>query len=179
MMMNCDKYYKKENDGSYNLRFLNTKGYSIEEIKEIFSVYGEVLAVNISGDQFGLRFVKYRTLDEIIRCFDGLRKSNFIKFVPEKSKSNLMRKRSKSNDSNQIAKKENPCSGIVDVNKQFISNLHDRSSCLVPMTEASTSNLETDQGNISDKAHICLNINAQDAMYNKYRMQLMISATNS
>jgi len=151
--MNCDKYYKKENDGSYNLRFLNTKGYNIEEIKKIFSAYGEVLAVNISGDHFGLRFVKYRTLDEIIRCFEGLRKSNFIKFVPEKSKSNLMRKRSKSNDSNQTTKKENTSSGIVDVSRQFVSNLHDRNS--VTMTEASSSNLETDQGNISDKTHIC------------------------
>jgi len=166
--MNCDKYYKKESDGSYNLRFLNTKGYNIEEIKKIFSVYGKVLAVNVAGNDFGLRFVKYRTLDEIIRCFEGLK--NLIKFVPEKSKSSL-RNKSDSNDSNQTAKKENPYSGIVDVGKQFTSDLHDTGSMV--MTEASSNNLGIDRGNISDKAYTCLNINSQDVTYNKYRLQLI------
>ncbi|RLU21570.1 hypothetical protein DMN91_005943 [Ooceraea biroi] len=174
--MNCDKYYKVENDGTYNVHFLNSEGYNIEEIKGIFSAFGKVLAVNVAGDTYGYRFIKYRTLDEIIRCVQGLQNNSSIRLLPEKLRHNVSRK-VEENDSNQwqLPKRENSFS-LFNIDKQFTSNFHDTNLKATP-----TFNLQTyEQDNISDKAQAYLNINSENAIhYNKYRADTINSGKSN
>jgi len=89
--MDFEKYYKIDYDGSYNLHFLNKDKLTVDEIKNIFSTYGKVLNVNITKDEGGLRFVKYRTYQEAMCCWRGLQNSK-IQLLPERNKINLNKK---------------------------------------------------------------------------------------
>ncbi|KYQ46723.1 hypothetical protein ALC60_14244 [Trachymyrmex zeteki] len=84
--MDFDKYIKVDPDGIYNLHFLNKDKLTVSEIKEIFSVYGNVLAVNVTKDEAGFRFIKYGTLDETIACLKGLQDGSKIQLLLERSK---------------------------------------------------------------------------------------------
>lgn len=121
--MDYEKYYKIGNDGTYTIHFPNKKGFSIEEIREIFSSYGNVLSVNISGDINGFRFIRYKTLDEVISCLKGLQNSNDIRILPQKDKINTLNKRSDQKNSNQWQTTRTVNSSPkTPYNKQFNAN---------------------------------------------------------
>ncbi|XP_018338254.1 PREDICTED: uncharacterized protein LOC108746159 [Trachymyrmex septentrionalis] len=84
--MDFDKYIKEDPEGVYNLHFLNKDKLTVYEIKQIFSVFGNVLGVNVTKDETGFRFVKYGTLDETIACIKGLEDSSKIQLLLERSK---------------------------------------------------------------------------------------------
>ncbi|KYN07201.1 hypothetical protein ALC62_01867 [Cyphomyrmex costatus] len=100
--MDFDKYFKKDVDGAYNLHFLNKDKLSIYEIREIFSVYGNILAINVTRDETGFRFVKYGTLHETIACLKGLKDGSKIQLLPEKSKIKDRKSYRNSNDENLL-----------------------------------------------------------------------------
>ncbi|EGI59310.1 PREDICTED: uncharacterized protein LOC105151992 [Acromyrmex echinatior] len=83
--MDFDKYIKEDPEGVYNLHFLNKDKLTVYEIKQIFSIYGNVLGVNVTKDETGFRFIKYGSLDETIACIKGLQDSK-IQLLLERSK---------------------------------------------------------------------------------------------
>ncbi|XP_032670661.1 uncharacterized protein LOC116843885 [Odontomachus brunneus] len=85
--MDYEKYYKRMPDGTYSIHFPNKKGFSKEEIHNMFSPYGNVLSVTWKGDNInGLIFIKYKMLQETLYCLESLQKSNDIRILPQKDK---------------------------------------------------------------------------------------------
>lgn len=84
--MDPQKFYECERENLYNVHFPNKMGYSVEDIKKIFSEFGEVAFVRKAGDDFGFRFVKYRTKEEILRCIEGMKNHKTIKLLPKRVK---------------------------------------------------------------------------------------------
>lgn len=123
-IMDYEKYYKIDNDGHYNLHFLNKNRLTIDQIREIFSDFGYVKAVNVSGNEYGLRFIKFKTFDETIRCIKGLSNHDSIKLLLEKSKMNDSSNRFDKKNSNQrqAAKTENSFPKTFNTGKQFNLN---------------------------------------------------------
>lgn len=117
--MDFEKYYKTESDGNYAVHFVNKDKLSSQEIREIFSAYGDVLSINgVKNGDTGFRFVKYKTLPEIEQCFNGLKDGSKIELLPEKSKMNeWMNKRS----SNQAARMGNSFKKPLNNDRQFNS----------------------------------------------------------
>lgn len=99
--MDYEKYFKKDFDGCYHLHFLNKKRLSLSEIRNIFSLYGRVIRVNFSKDETGYTFVQYKSLQETMRCLNGLKDGSKIQLLPERSKINNFNKRANTRDSNQ------------------------------------------------------------------------------
>ncbi|XP_012542609.1 uncharacterized protein LOC105840269 [Monomorium pharaonis] len=94
--MDYDKYYKKDIDGNYNLHCKTISNLTDDQLKTIFSSYGRVLSFNVTKDENGFKFVKYKTLKETLNCLKGLEDSTEIKILPEKSKINRVDKRDSS-----------------------------------------------------------------------------------
>ncbi|CAL1681826.1 unnamed protein product [Lasius platythorax] len=152
-MMDYEKYYKQDSDGNYNLHFLNKNGLSINEIREIFSAYGKVLSVNVSGNDYGLRFIKYKTLDETECCIKGLANSNIIQLLLERTKMNGSNNRlDKKNSSQwQAARTENSSQRASTTGKQF--NLNSAHNGKFSEIESLPHNVKTSNGdNQSDNA---------------------------
>jgi len=81
-LVNFEKYYKVTKDGYYSIHFLNKNCFTIEEIKILFSFYGNI--VHMYDNNKGLVFVKYRTLTETINCLKALQ--NILNILPQKEK---------------------------------------------------------------------------------------------
>lgn len=86
--MDHQKYYHKRQDGSYSVHFANNNGLSLEEVRQIFSQYGYCLSVDNRGSEFGLCFIRYKTLEEVQRCLDGIKRNPTISILPQKNKIN-------------------------------------------------------------------------------------------
>ncbi|XP_070171105.1 putative uncharacterized protein DDB_G0282133 [Polyergus mexicanus] len=145
-MMDYEKYYKRSVNGYYNLHFSNKKRLSVNEIKEIFSAYGRVVAVNVTDKEDGFRFVKYETLDETICCIRGLANSNIVQLLPEKSKvKDLNNRLDKKNSSQwQTARTENSFQRTFGTDKQL--NLNSAQNGKFSEIESLTHNIKTSNG---------------------------------
>ncbi|XP_012219013.1 uncharacterized protein [Linepithema humile] len=115
--MDYKKYYKSDCDGTYTLHFLNTNKFSPDEIKEIFSKFGEVLAVNVTSTETGFRFVKYKTLDAAKNCLDGLKDNNEITILPEKK--DQYKRMDKNSSQKQTGNTDKQSNGNFMYNKKF------------------------------------------------------------
>ncbi|XP_071571038.1 uncharacterized protein [Temnothorax nylanderi] len=80
------KYYRLSKDDTYTIHFANRKGLEIDEIEKLCSPYGNVVSIYPGGENNGLRFVKYKTQEEVMRCIKGLRDGNVITLLPQKNK---------------------------------------------------------------------------------------------
>ncbi|KAL6428835.1 hypothetical protein ACFW04_007997 [Cataglyphis niger] len=136
--MYYEKYYKLDNEG-YTLHFSNKKKFSVSEIQEIFSAFGKVVAVNITGKKDGFRFVKYKTLDETICCIKGLANSNNIQLLPEKSKMNDFNNRSDKKNSSQWQAARTEYSSQITSGKQHLNSAHNEKYSEI---ESSTHNIK-------------------------------------
>lgn len=157
--MDYEKFYKRDNDGCYTLHFANTKRLRVDEIEEIFSAYGKVISVNVTGKEQGYRFIKYKTLDETICCLKGLKNSDIIQLLPEKFKMNDSNHRSNKNNSNQLqtARMENSSQRTPATDKQVNLNsaYNGKSSEIENLTHSvkTSGNSQFDDGdNFSDTA---------------------------
>ncbi|XP_011641305.1 uncharacterized protein LOC105429814 [Pogonomyrmex barbatus] len=119
--MNFDLYYKLDNDGYYNLHFVNTQKLSTNEIRNIFSAFGRVVGINGTKDESGYKFVKYKTLRETEDCLRGLHHSA-IQLLPEKSKLHGLNKNIDKRDLNQSQTTRSNDQKTFNNNKQFDSN---------------------------------------------------------
>ncbi|XP_072764493.1 uncharacterized protein [Anoplolepis gracilipes] len=137
--MDYEKYYKIDNDGYYTLHFLNHHKINVNEIKKIFSMYGKVKAVNTTGDDYGYRFVKYKTLEEVEHCLRGLVNNKLIQLLPEKTKINDLNKLDKKRLSQQQVTTMENSSWRTCSNKQFHLNSADNRK----LSESSTHNVQT------------------------------------
>lgn len=151
-----DKYYKRDNDGCYTVHFANNKKLSIDEIEEIFSAYGKVMSVNITEHEYGFRFVKYKTLEEIICCLKGLKNSDIIQLLPERIKMNGSNRRLKYN-STPRKRLEYSFQKTSDIDNQFnLNSAHNRRSSEIENLTHSTSTSNVSQldnaDNFSDTA---------------------------
>lgn len=122
--MDYEKYYKKDQEGFYHLHFLNKNRLNSSEIRNIFSSYGKVIRVNFSKDETGYTFVQYKSLQETVRCLDGLKDSSTIQLLPERSKINNFNKKSIKRDSSQQQEsiKENSFRKVFSSEEQLNSN---------------------------------------------------------
>ncbi|XP_024893139.1 probable WRKY transcription factor protein 1 [Temnothorax curvispinosus] len=80
------KYYRLSKDDTYTIHFANRKGLEMDEIEKLCSPYGNIVSIYPGGENNGLRFVKYKTQEEVIRCIKGLRDCNVISLLPQKDK---------------------------------------------------------------------------------------------
>ncbi|XP_031779556.1 myb-like protein I [Nasonia vitripennis] len=78
--------WSKGDDGTYWLLFPNKHALTKEEIREIFSQYGQVLNLTMAGDEKGFRFVQYATLEDVERAVENLQDHPTIKLVPHRPK---------------------------------------------------------------------------------------------
>lgn len=143
-IIDYEKYYRISKDNTYIIHFANKKGLTFEKIHELFSVYGTVLSL-YSGSNKILVFVRYKTLEEIIRCMKGLQNNNMISILPQKDKISEITDQRNSNQW-QAARTEDTPQKIFSNGKQFNSNsIHD---------ERSLENRDTfkDTDNFSDTA---------------------------
>lgn len=116
------KYYRKAKDGTYVVHFVNKQELELEEIKKIFSSYGDVLSAHLNRDKLnGLVFIRYKTLHEVEKCLRGLQNNNMITILPQKDKINGTMKKTDQENSNhrQSAEMQDSFQGT---NKQFNSN---------------------------------------------------------
>ncbi|XP_018368904.1 PREDICTED: uncharacterized protein LOC108764963 isoform X1 [Trachymyrmex cornetzi] len=164
--MDFDKYIKEEPEGVYNLHFLNKDKLTVYEIRQIFSVFGNVLGVNVTKDETGFRFIKYGTLDETIACIKGLQDSSKIQLLLEKSK---MKDRKISNrkdfngenlsnnggnSTHKIFKENNGSNNVLNTsvnsiyNHKFISNITKENSSVFD-EKSSLSSKQISKENIS------------------------------
>ncbi|XP_071856652.1 uncharacterized protein [Bombus fervidus] len=86
--MDNEKYYDRKSDGSYVIHFLNKKGLNLQEVNKRFSVFGKVLSVDDHGKANALCFIKYGTVEDAIKCIDGLKNNKSIKILPHIHKVN-------------------------------------------------------------------------------------------
>ncbi|OXU27117.1 hypothetical protein TSAR_010473 [Trichomalopsis sarcophagae] len=91
-----NELFRQDPMGKYQVLFLNTAGLSLDDIKKIFSNFGEVDYVHICGNKTGYRFVKYRSIDEVERAIKGLKYNPLIKLIPPTRR----RKKSKTRNEN-------------------------------------------------------------------------------
>lgn len=97
--MDYEKYYKVMQDGAYCIHFSNKKGFSKEQINDLFSSYGNVLSVTWKGDNInGLIFIRYKTQQETLYCLESLQKSNDIRILPQKDKIDKQKVQQSSNE---------------------------------------------------------------------------------
>ncbi|XP_016844747.1 uncharacterized protein LOC107982053 [Nasonia vitripennis] len=83
--MSAEATIQKNNRGSYSVTFRNCQALSKAEIMEIFSKYGRVLYIGITGEETGYRFVHFSTEEEAKRAV--LHANDYvIKLRPHKSK---------------------------------------------------------------------------------------------
>lgn len=92
--MDYKKYYKLDH-GGYTLHFKNNNRYSVEEIRKIFSRFGNVVNVNVTDQEDGYRFVRFKTLNEVQNCLEGLKDNDKIIILPERKYMNKMDKNSR------------------------------------------------------------------------------------
>lgn len=86
--MDYDPFWNKDDLGLYCIVFPNKNALSNEEIKEIFSAFGNVLSVTCAGDAKGHRFVRYASLEEVIKAIEGVKGHQKVKLIYHKSKTN-------------------------------------------------------------------------------------------
>lgn len=116
-----EKYYKISRDG-YTVHFVNKKKLSLEEINELFSLYGNILSVQSGGgNNGGLRFVTYKTLEEVIKCLKGLQNSNVVTILRQKDKMGET-KATDQRSSNYLHDARIEDTSQRTFNKQFYSN---------------------------------------------------------
>lgn len=70
--MDHEKYCKIDPDGYYTVHFRNNSRLSFRNIENIFSKFGKVVEVGGHPKQ-KLRYVSYKTMDEIKNCVEGLK----------------------------------------------------------------------------------------------------------
>lgn len=99
--MDFEKYYDVRKDGSYIVHFPNNKGFSTMEIIRMFSVYGQVLAVNNRGEERGLCFIKYGNLEDVKRCINGFKGHQYVKILVHKNKLKIDNTKTKPQNSGQ------------------------------------------------------------------------------
>lgn len=117
-----EKYYKIVKDGNYVIHFANKKEFSSEDIKKLFSFYGNVISVTFSGNRNnGLAFVKYKTLQEIITCLEGLHNNPVLCILPQKYKIDDTMKKTDQRNSCHWQPKETQDS-FQETSKQLNSN---------------------------------------------------------
>ncbi|KAG7201987.1 hypothetical protein KM043_004679 [Ampulex compressa] len=119
--MDYSKFYNIRDDGTYRVHFANKKGLSKENIMEVFSLYGTVLSIDAKGDQYGLRFVRYKTLQETVNCLKGLQDNQQIRLLPEKFKNNANNSKESSRNLAQQEILQDSCNRK---NKEKQSNLN-------------------------------------------------------
>ncbi|XP_077272548.1 uncharacterized protein LOC143903062 [Temnothorax americanus] len=81
-----EKYYRLSKDDTYTIHFANRRGLEMDEIEKLCLPYGNVVSIYPGGENNGLRFVKYKTQEEVMRCIKGLRDGNVIALLPQKDK---------------------------------------------------------------------------------------------
>ncbi|XP_020278026.1 uncharacterized protein LOC109851890 [Pseudomyrmex gracilis] len=82
-----EKYTKIDKDGNYCLHFYENNNLNKKEIENIFSRYGNVMSVvfgHKNGIDTKIRFVAYKTVNEVINCLKGLQNNKKIKILPQK-----------------------------------------------------------------------------------------------
>lgn len=84
--MDYEIYYKFTQDRTYCIHFLNKKRLNAEEIRNMFSLYGNVLSMTWNKDINGFYFIKYQTIQETLYCLESLLKSEDIRILPQKNK---------------------------------------------------------------------------------------------
>lgn len=125
--MEYENYYKIETDGTFSIHFPNYKKLSIDEIKELFSPHGDVVSVNTAGSINGLRFVKFKTVEEISRSLEAFRNSDTIRILPQKKFQNGKNKIDKKFSKQQItSSKDDSFSSLSHTSNQAIKQ-HNRS----------------------------------------------------
>ncbi|XP_046743779.1 uncharacterized protein LOC124409882 [Diprion similis] len=73
-MANNDKLVEVNPDNGIScVRFRNKSGLPMEDITKIFAKYGEVVSINAAGsNEFGFRFIRFRTKEQAFECVRGL-----------------------------------------------------------------------------------------------------------
>lgn len=154
--MDYNKYIKYDN-GTYSVHFWNKAKLTPTEIRNIFSSYGKVL--NIAGkEESGLRFIRYRDLQEAINCAKGLWEDKTIKLLLEKSKINCSNTYVGKMDSSQqqAVRTENSFKKTFNKGKQLNSNsIYDENSSNIEETWSPTriSNQNVEPDNYQNSMH--------------------------
>ncbi|XP_031840876.1 uncharacterized protein LOC116430608 [Nomia melanderi] len=117
--MDHEKFYDKKHDGSYLVHFPN-KGLTTDEVKNIFSSYGTVVSVDQHGDTFGLCFVRYKNLQDTMRCLNSLKNHQLIKILPHKKK---IKNKSTTKNHKPVQERSEDSSAFSSINK-FLKQNH-------------------------------------------------------
>ncbi|XP_058799164.1 uncharacterized protein LOC131668762 [Phymastichus coffea] len=96
--MDKEPLWSQDPYGNYWLLFPNRHALGNDQIKDIFSQYGTVNLITKSGDEKGLRFVRYSCLNDVKNAVDNLKDHPQIKLIPY---------RPKNKNSNNVKKEEN------------------------------------------------------------------------
>lgn len=115
--MDDSLFYDVRSDGYFCVHFANKRALSVNEIKEFFSQFGEVMYVNCAGDEHGFRFVTMRNEEDVKQCIAALRNHEFIKVLPKRHKvqeTNGARKQ----DGNIKQSRKNPKNGQFNSQNQ-------------------------------------------------------------
>lgn len=115
--MDYEKYYYKKGD-SYVIHFPNFNGYSSDEVRAMFSVYGNVLSIDNRKGKYGFCFIRYQNLIEVERCLHGFKNSKTIKILPHKHKLKSATTKDDTTNKDQITKIPSLC-GIDEVSNKF------------------------------------------------------------
>ena len=89
-----EKLIKQDmHNGAYAVIFQNLNRLDTEEIKEIFSKFGNVISVQVTGNETGYRFVRFESYNDAQKAVDGIKNHSTIKLLPH-------RKKNKNNEEN-------------------------------------------------------------------------------
>ncbi|XP_011506194.1 PREDICTED: uncharacterized protein LOC105368772 [Ceratosolen solmsi marchali] len=79
--MTSEPLWSRNKNGEYCLIFPNKHAVSFNEIKRIFSKFGNVTQIKVAGNKTGFHFIQYLTLNEVERAINGLKEHATIKLV--------------------------------------------------------------------------------------------------
>lgn len=113
-----EPFWNKDTSGAFCLLFPNKFALSIEEIKDAFSKFGNVITVTATGDERGHRFVKFTTLSEAIKAIDGIKGHKKIKLIAYKAKTTTQKPQEDNKHGNK--RKEENVSANRNVNHQSL-----------------------------------------------------------
>lgn len=133
--MDAEKYIKREFNGFYTLLFPNHSLLSKEQIEGLFSEFGRVKNVKMTGDERGHRFVQYGNLDEARWAVEGLRKHPQIELRVHRLTKGKMN-RDKSSTASALSRRMLN-NGRTDSEMEFSDALSERSSSSSGVSSAS------------------------------------------
>lgn len=141
--------------GNYWLLFPNKHALAKDEIKEIFTQFGNVKMITESGDEKGFRFVQYGCLDDVRNAVDNLKDHPQVKLIPYRPKNtpkiNQNSNVSREDNTNNHAEKRNFFQR-KPMNNYNLRNDNDQKSIIESIT-VDYQNLEYESN--YDKASVC------------------------